>query len=321
MNRLKCFACAIVLCAVAECRGEDASPQGATASLRNVAQQWADAFAAVGVSRSELERQLGHSVESLTESETWQLRRQLEQLQRGTRSGNESGVSLAARESDLAPLSPTSAAKLAQDVDGSQAQFLALLNEVDAAVKTLPTGTPDLQKEAFLVGKYLEMVRALRPTAAEFNRRAPEMIEAASRYRSMLRTAIDALAAGAQRDRTQSANGFQDLATAEEITSQAYEARLSWADDMYREIHGKVGEVKLTLQFLDRWEAVLLLMEPVAKQGAIAQADRDKLLRYLKQVDDAIKSFKAFSQKVREANQKKSAAPPSAELHRTAQSP
>ncbi len=201
----------------------------------------------------------------------------------------------------VVPLPAGQAAQLVARIAEQEAAVEKMLEEIDQAVVDLPTSSSDLATEAELIRRYLDLVRMLQTTARDFNQGGPEMLATCAKYRGSLQKAMKELQEGATADRARGSERFVDLASAEGIIAQAYEPRLARADELYRLFVEQLGHNEESIDLLERWEVVLLLMLPVAETGAITEEQLMAIRTYFNQVDRALSSFREFSNRLRDA--------------------
>lgn len=285
--------------------------------LRNVARQWVEAFAERGVTQAQIEDFLGHSMAEFTRADAERLQAVLGEIRDGKDPTELLGVGGGTVADDEPgyreplPLSPAAAQELATELTESEDDLAKVLKDIEESVGKLPDHfPPDLEGEALVVDKFLQLVRTMRKWATDFDRRGPEMLDVAHRYKNKLRETIDALAEGAETDRAEGGDAFTDLAAAEDVVGQTYAQRLTWADQIYRDLRKQIAVAKTSLKLLDRWEAVLVLMKPVAEEGKITQKNRQQILAYLQTLDRAMRSFRAFAEKMRATTESGESAPP-----------
>lgn len=302
-----------------------ALPVSAADPLSQAARSWVEAFAQHNVEADDLETFLGHPINRLTKTDSDRLTSILTAVRRGEnartllglqpdRRPEAAAVSVIDTRSGALPLLAPKAAELATAVDHTEVDLVKLLDQVNADIARLPDDfPPDLEQEKIVVDDFITIVRTFSSLADDFEKRAPEILEAAVDHRNALRHAVDELRRGAQADRAETDPNFGELASAEDLIAQAYEPRIQWAEQTLDDLHTLLGRVKTVKKLLTRWEAVLQLMRPVVESGRLTQANRQQLLGYFKAVDEAMGAFKSFAKKVQASSEQPAETPTPAE--------
>jgi hypothetical protein len=271
-----------------------------------VIRQWVEAFDRYGIDRKTLEAHLGHPLDDLSANEAGQLQGLLNRVAQ-TRNAT---ASKTVKEAPRPALTPEQAGQLGADIVESHSKLKTLLKEIDELVGKMPTHfPPDLKLEEATIGKFLDFVQECKSWSNEFERRSPDLLETAGNYRAKLRSAITALGQGAAADRSNDDSQFGALASTQDVIAQAYAKRLAHADTLYAALESQIRAAKTSQQLLNRWEAVLLLMQPVAKDGSLTQENLARLLEYHRALEQALKSFRAWGDKMRAASEQDAGRP------------